>query len=155
MHPADRNVVNADDPSVAQQVVAEYVRRLERDNEAGRWPVNADVLPYPKAIIKTAIRTSFGALDLSGQLTDELRAFLEEAYVSLADYVTVDLAQLMNEYQQAGSDLAADSRLAREKTTGLAWRTVSESGALVGEVARIIASEAAALRAEFRELVAA
>jgi hypothetical protein len=147
--------MNPEDPMVAQQVVADYVRRLEGDNEAGQWPVVADVLPYPKPIIKDAIRTSFRALNSSGQLTDDLREFLEQAYVSLADYVTVDLAQLMKEYQSAGADLAADSRLAREKTTGLAWRTVSESGALVGEIARVIASEAAVLRAEFRELVAA
>jgi hypothetical protein len=143
--------MNLDDPSVAQQVVADYVRRLELDNEAGQWPVNADVLPYSKSIIKAAIRTSLSSLGSSGHLTEELREFLEGAYVSLADYVTDDLVRLMNEYQQAGADLAADNRLAREKTNGLAWRTVSESGALVGEIARTIAGEAAALREEFRE----
>src|SRR5262245_13090292 len=145
--------MTTDDPSVAQQVVADYVRRLERDDEAGQWPLNADLLPYSKPIIKTAIRTSLSALHSSGQLTDELREFLEGAYVSLADYVTDDLVRLMNEYQQAGADLGADSRLAREKTKGLAWRTVSESGPLVGEIARTIAGEAATLRAEFREFV--
>jgi hypothetical protein len=147
--------MNLDDPTVAQRVVAEYVRRLERDDEAGQWPLKADLLPYPKQTIKAAIRTSLFTLDSSGQLTGELRESFESAYVALADYVTVDLAQLMNEFQQAGEDLAADSRLVREKTAGLAWRTVSESGALVAEIARTIASDAAALRAEFREFAGA
>jgi hypothetical protein len=147
--------MNLDDPTVAQRVVAEYVRRLERDDEAGQWPLKADLLPYPKPTIKAAIRTSLLALASTAQLTSELREFLESAYVSLADYVTVDLAQLMNEYQRAGVDLAADGRLAREKTAGVAWRTVSESGALAGEIARMIASEADGLRVEFREFVGA
>jgi hypothetical protein len=142
--------MNLDDPVVAQQIVAEYARRLERDLEIDKWPAEADALPYPKPAIKSAIRTSVVALASSGQFTAELREFLETAYVSLADYVAADLARLMSEYQQAGSDLAADGRLAREKTTGEAWRTVAESGPIVGEVVRMVTSEAETLRAEFR-----
>jgi cell wall assembly regulator SMI1 len=142
--------MNPDDPVVAQQIVAEYARRLARDLETDKWPAEADALPYPKQAIKAAIRTSVVALATTGQFTDELREFLETAYVSLADYVASDLARLLSEYQQAGTDLATDRRLAREKTAGSAWQTVAESGAIVGEVARMVASEAETLRAEFR-----
>ncbi|PWT83409.1 MAG: hypothetical protein C5B57_06850 [Blastocatellia bacterium] len=142
--------MNLDDPVVAQQIVADYARRLARDLETDKWPAEADALPYPKQAIKSAIRTSVIALATTGQFTDELREFLETAYVSLADYVASDLSRLLSEYQQAGSDLAADRRLVREKTGGSAWRTVAESGAIVGEVVRMVASEAETLRAEFR-----
>jgi hypothetical protein len=57
---------------------------------------------------------------------------------------------LLTEYQHAGADLAANARLAREKTGSPAWRTVAETGALAGEIARTIAHEAAELREEFR-----
>lgn len=148
MHSTRR--MNPDDPVVAQQIVADYARRLARDLEIDKWPAEADALPYPKLAIKAAIRTSVVALATSGQFSDELREFLETAYVSLSDYVASDLVRLLSEYQQAGSDLAADQRLAREKTAGSAWRTVAESSAIVGEVARMVASEAETLRAEFR-----
>jgi hypothetical protein len=137
-------------PDIAQQIVAEYARRLERDSEVNLWPADADALPYPKQTIKSAIRTSVQTLESTGQLTDELHEFLETAYVALADYVAADLARLMNEFQRAGTDLAADKRLTSEKTMGPAWRTMVESGRLAGEIARAIASEADALRAEFR-----
>jgi hypothetical protein len=142
--------MNPDDPAIAQQIVIDYARRLERDSETGGWPVDAGVLPHSKLSIKSAIRTSVVALTSSGQLTDELREFLETAYVALADYVAADLAKLVDEYQRAGIDLAADKRLVQEKTAGAAWQRVAESGSLVGEVARTIASEADTLRAEFR-----
>jgi hypothetical protein len=142
--------MNPDDPSSAQLIVAEYARLLERDGESGQWPGCSDALPYPKQTIKSAIRTSLLALTSSGDLTSELQEFLEDAYVALADYISPDLAKLMSEYQRAGSDLAADPRLAREKTAGAAWRTIAETGTLAGEIARSIASEAQELRAEFR-----
>jgi hypothetical protein len=146
--------MNPDDPESAQQIVADYVRRLEHDGDSDHWPGSVDLLPYPKQTIKSAIRTSVATLRRSGQLTDELREFLESAYIALADYVAADLAQLMGEYQQASAALASDPRLAREKTAGPAWRTVTESGALAGEIARTAANEAAVLRDEFRELIA-
>ena len=142
--------MSSDDPFIAQQIVAEYARHLERDSELNVWPVDVDRLPYPKQAIKAAIRTSAQTLESSGQLTDDLREFLETAYVALADYVTADLARLMNEYRQAGTDLATDQRLVNEKTTGPTWQRVTESSRLVGEVARSIASDADTLRAEFR-----
>ncbi len=142
--------MNPDDPESAQRIVADYAQVLERDLEAGAWPAVIDVLPYPKQTIKAAIRTSVGALAANGLLTNDLREFLETAYVSLADYVSADLARLMGEYQQAGTALASDRRLAHEKTSAAAWQTLVGSGALAGEIARLIAEEADQLRADFR-----
>jgi hypothetical protein len=146
--------MNPDDPPSAKQIVTEYARVLNRDLERGSFPVPVDSLPFAKATIKTAIETSLQALVLSGQLTEELREFLETAYVSLADYVPSDLVQLMREYARAGDELAADPRLAREKTTGAAWQTVAGGSRLAGEIARSIASEADLLKTGFQQLLA-
>jgi hypothetical protein len=148
-----RPAVNPDDPLSAQQIVAEYARVLNRDLQESRFPVPVDSLPFAKPTIKTAIKTSVLALLSTGQLTEELSEFLQTAYVSLADYVAPDLVRLMREYAQAGEDLAADSRLAREKTTGAAWQTMSGSSRLAGEIARSMATEAEGLRREFQQLM--
>jgi len=139
------------DPAVAQQIVAEYVRLLERQTE---WPASVDALPYPKRTIKSAIHAACRALVSSDQLTDELREFLETAYVALADYVGADVARLMLDYQRAGADFASDTRLAKEKTSTDAWRTISDSSQLAGGIARSIAEEADLLRAEFQTFTA-
>jgi hypothetical protein len=146
--------VNPEDPLSAQQIVTEYARVLNRDLGRGTFPVPVDSLPFAKPTIKTAIRTSLTALHTSGQLTDELCDFLQTAYVSLADYVEPDLVQLMREYRRAGDDLAADPRLAREKTSGAAWQTMADSSRLAGEIARSMATEAELLRTEFQQLIA-
>ena len=145
--------VSPEDPISAKQIVAEYARVLNRDLERGRFPLADDSLPYAKQTIKTAIETSLVALTSSGQLTHELRDFLETAYVSLADYVAPDLARLMREYSSAGDDLAADSRLAREKTAGAAWQTIAEGSRLAGEIARTMAGEAEQLKSAFQKLI--
>jgi len=145
--------VNPDDPLSAKQIVTEYARVLNRDLERGIFPVAIDSLPFAKPTIKTAIETSLLTLVSTGQLTEELRDFLETAYVSLADYVPADLVQLMREYARAGDDLAADPRLAREKTTGAAWQTVAGGSRLAGEIARNIASEADLLKTGFQQLL--
>jgi hypothetical protein len=145
--------MNPLDPLDAQQIVAEYARVLERDLNEHRHPARVDSLPYGKPIIQSAIKTSVISLSTSGQLTDELREFLETAYILLADYLDADLVRLMSEYRESAAELAADPRLAREKTTTAAWRTISESGSLAGEVARAMALEADSLRAEFRAVV--
>jgi hypothetical protein len=152
LHPVA--AVDPDDPTSAQQIVAEYARVLTRDLQRGAFPVPVDSLPFAKPTIKTAIKTSVLALHASGQLTDELCDFLETAYVSLADYVAPDLVRLMREYTRAADDLAADTRLAREKTTGAAWQTVTDSSRLAGEIARSMASEAELLKTEFQQLMA-
>jgi hypothetical protein len=135
------------DPAIAQQIVAEYARLIEGQTE---WPASVDLLPYPKRTIKSAIHSACMALAASGQLTDELREFLEGAYVSLADYVSADVSRLMLDYQRAGADFANDARRVREKTATDAWRTITDSSQLAGEIARSIAAEAELLRAEFR-----
>ena len=145
--------VNPDDPLSAKQIVTEYARVLNRDLERGIFPVAIDSLPFAKPTIKSAIETSLLTLVSTGQLTEVLRDFLETAYVSLADYVPADLVQLMREYARAGDDLAADPRLAREKTTGAAWQTVAGGSRLAGEIARNIASEADLLKTGFQQLL--
>jgi hypothetical protein len=148
-----RPAVNPEDVESAKQIVAEYARVLNRDLERGRFPLADDSLPYPKQTIKTAIETSLLALTSSGQLTQELQDFLETAYVSLADYVAPDLARLMREYATAGDELAADPRLAREKTTGAAWQAIADGSRLAGEIARAMADEADHLKSGFQKLM--
>jgi hypothetical protein len=122
---------------------------LERDIAENRHPARIDSLPYPKRVIKDAIRTSVETLVRSGALTAELREFLEVAYTSLADYIDRDLVDLMTEYRRSAADLAAVTTSPQEKTGTPAWRTVAGSSALAGEVARSIATEADALKTEF------
>jgi hypothetical protein len=145
--------VNPSDPESAQQIVAEYAQILDRHLQEGHLPAALDSLPYAKPTIKAAIETATLTLVSSGQMTEDLREFLQTAYVSLADYIAPDLVQLMREYAQAGDDLAADSRLAREKTSGMAWQTVTGSSRLAGEIARSIAEEATVLQTEFQQFI--
>lgn len=85
-------------------------------------------------------------------MTEELRAFLEIAYVSLADYVEDDLVKLLTEFRQAGETLAADGRLAHEKLGSPAWSVLTGSSRLAGEIARTIAEETEVLRREFEQI---
>jgi hypothetical protein len=141
------------DPLDAQQVVVEYARLLERDLADNRYPARVDSLPYAKPIIKSAIQTSVQSLTRSGQLTDDLREFLETAYVSLAEYIDAELAHLLVQYRAAASELAAGATV-HDRTATIAWRTVAGSSALAGDVARAITDDAEALREEFRSLIA-
>lgn len=149
-----RGAVNAGDPDSAQQIVAEYARVLERDLESGALPAPLESLPFAKPTIQTAIKTSVATLSSTGQLTPELMEFLETAYVSLADYLPPDLLRLIVEYTRAADELAADTRLARDKTSSSAWKTMTESGRLAGEIARSIAEQADELRKEFKQMLA-
>jgi hypothetical protein len=101
-------------------------------------------------MIRAAFRTSALALIASGHLTTELRDYLEIGYVSLADYVDDESVALLRDYKRAGEELAADTRLAREKTTTDAWRQVTEQSRLAGQLALAISTEADQLRSEFR-----
>jgi hypothetical protein len=143
------------DPFIAQQVVAEYARVLERDITDNRHPAPIDSLPYAKQTIKAAICTSVRSLEASGQLTDELREYLETAYTSLAEYLEGELVDLMTEYRQSAERLSAEAPSARDRTRTTAWRTLSESSALAGQVARAVTTEAETLRHEFRRFLAA
>jgi hypothetical protein len=141
------------DPAVAQQIVIEYVHALERDLSGGHHPARVDSLPYAKPVIEAALRTSVGYLAHTGQLTEELRAYFETAYVSLAEYVEVELAQLMTEYRRSAEQLTAEPVRVGDKTTTAAWRTLAGSGAIAGEVARAATAEADERRETFQKLL--
>jgi len=143
------------DPLDAQQVVIEYARQLERDFDQQRHPARIDTLPYAKPVIKSAIRTSVKNLAASGQLTDELKEYLETAYISLAEYLEGELVELMTLYRTSAEQLAADGKSARDKTNKPAWQTLAESGSLAGEVARAATYEAEMLRSEFQSFLIA
>jgi hypothetical protein len=142
------------DPLDAQQVVIEYARVLERDVAENRHPARVDSLPHAKPVIQSAIRTSARYLAVSGQLTDELRDYFETAYIFLAEYLDGELVELMRQYRQSAEALASESQSARDKTQTPAWRTLTESGALAGEVARAATMDAENLRTEFRSFLA-
>jgi hypothetical protein len=144
--------VNPEDPESARRIVADYAQVLERTFESGSWPATVDALPYPKQTLKAAIRTSLDTLRTNGNLTSDLQEFLETAYVSLADFVSVDVAQLMTEFQRASASLEADRRVTRDKVTGPAWQTIAATGTLAGNIARQIAEEAQSLKSEFQAL---
>jgi hypothetical protein len=143
------------DPLDAQQVVIEYARQLERDFDQQRHPARIDTLPYAKPVIKSAIRTSVKSLAASGQLTDELREYLETAYIALAEYLEGELVELMTLYRTSAEQLAVDGQSARDKTKTPAWQTLTESGSLAGEVARATTDEAEMLRSEFQSFLIA
>ena len=86
----------------------------------------------------------------AGELTPELREYLEVGYMSLADYIEDEGVTLLREFGEAGDALAADRRLAREKRETDAWRRLTEQGRMAGELARAISEEADSLRREFR-----
>jgi hypothetical protein len=140
--------MNPDDPESAQRIVAEYVRVLER-GDAENYPASIRALPYPKQTIKSAILTCAATLQEMQQLSAEMRVFLEEAYVALADYVDEDLVRVMAEYREALASVAAVPA-ARDKVHTPAWDRIAETSRLAGEIARTIAEDSAALRLEFR-----
>jgi hypothetical protein len=143
------------DPFIAQQIVVEYARLLERDLSESRHPARADTLPHAKPLIQSAIWTSVRCLVESGQLTDDMREYLETAYVSLAEYLDGELVDLMTEYRRSADELAAVAPMARDKVQTSAWRTLADSGSLAGEVARATTADAARLRDEFRGFLSA
>lgn len=137
-------------PQDAQRIVAAYLKVVDADAATEKYPCSIDDLPKPKETIRDAFRVSVTSIAAMGQLTPELRDYLEVAYVSLADYVDETCRALLQEYRSAGEELAADRRLAREKATTDAWRRVTEQSGLAGELAREISREADRLRVEFR-----
>jgi hypothetical protein len=142
-------------PRDAQKIVAAYLEVVEAHAAAEIYPGSLRDLPHSKEIIKAAFRTSTRALAASGQLSQELRDYLEIAYVSLADYVDDEGVTLLREYRRAGDELAAGPRLTKDKAATDAWRRVTEQSRLAGQLARAISVEADGLRAEFRSWQAA
>ena len=141
--------MNPLDPESAQRIVAEYARVLEQTGPDA-LPASVRALPYPQQTIKTAILTCGAALRSAQQLDGEMRDFLEEAYVALADYLDDDLVQVMAEYREALA-FVADVRAPRERVQSPAWTRIAETSRLAGDIARTIADDTAALRLEFRE----
>ena len=143
------------DAADAQQIVIEYARVFERDLEENRHPARVDSLPFAKPVIQAAIRTSVAHLAVSGQLTEDLRAYLETAYIGLAEYLDPELVALVTEYRHATDELTNVSPATREKTSSGAWRSVADASALVGEIARATTTEAEELRSEFHDFLTA
>jgi hypothetical protein len=100
-----RTDMNPDDPESAQRIVAEYAHVLER-GDPDAYPASIRTLPYPKQMIKSAILTCAATLRQTQELTDDMREFLEQAYVALADYVDDDLVHVMAEYRDALAAIA-------------------------------------------------
>jgi hypothetical protein len=137
-------------PQDAQRIVGAYLKVVEAHAAANVYPCSIDDLPHSKERIRVAFRTCIMTLASTGQLTSELRDYLEVAYVSLADYVNEETFTLLREYGRAGEELAGDRRLAREKVATDAWRRLSEQSHLAGRLAQTISDETDRLRAEFR-----
>jgi hypothetical protein len=142
------------DPVSAQQLVARYVALLEEHTAANAFPASAATLPAPKPAIKDAVRTVLEALASTDQLSDDLKSFLEEAFVALANYVDEELAALAAEHRQASEALEADPRQPGERIALPNWAVLTRTSRLAGEIARASADEANALRREFNALVA-
>ena len=96
--------------------MAAYLKLVEAHAEADVYPGLRE-LPHSKETIRAACETSVAALLAVGELTPEMREYLEVAYVSLADYVDDEGSILLRQYGRAGEELAATGRLARENTT--------------------------------------
>ena len=137
-------------PEEAQRVVAAYLKVVEAHAAADAYPSSTADLPQGRETIRAAFQTCVTTLIGTGQLTPELRDYLEVAYVSLADYVTPECVVLLREYGRAGEELATATKVATERIATDAWRRLSEQSRLAGELARAISEDADALRAEFR-----
>ncbi len=140
------------DPAAAQQLIARYVAIVQEHANANAFPAAVSALPASKAAIKDAVRTVLEALAATDQLTAELSAFLEDAYVSLANYVDDELAALAAEHRRASAALEQDSREPRERLASPNWEAVTRTSRLAGEIARASADEATALGQEFQTL---
>ena len=143
-------MLDPNNPADAQGIVAAYLKSVEAHATADVYPGSLRDLPHPKETIRAAFKTSVAALASAGHLTTELCEYLEIAYVSLADYLDDEGATLLREYARAGEELAAESRIASEKTVTDAWRRVTDQSRLAGQIARAISIDADGLRAEFR-----
>jgi cell division septum initiation protein DivIVA len=142
------------DPISAQKLVARFAAMLSEHAEAQLFPASTAALPAPKAAIKEAVRIVLQALASTDQMTDELRSFLEETFVALANYVDAEMAALASEHRRASEALEADPRQPQERFGSPNWTTVARTSRLAGEIARGSAEEASALRSEFQSMIA-
>jgi hypothetical protein len=155
LHTGGDIAMDPHDPLDAQLIVIDYIRTLERDINEHRHPARVDSLPHAKPIIKDAIRTSARHLVIMGQMTDEMRGYLETAYTLLAEYLDPELVELMAQYRRSAEDLERQTGAASGRMQTPAWRTLVESSALAGEVARAATHEEQRLRDEFRHALIA
>lgn len=140
-------------PADTQRVVADYAARLEQDLAENAHPAPVSTLPHSKESIRLAIEESVAALSEMGQMTPDLKDFLQTAYVSLADYLPDDLVKLMREYHEAAETLRNETAVTRDRMRTAAWQRLSETSSLVAGIARSIAEEEARLRSDFDVLV--
>jgi hypothetical protein len=140
------------DPVAAQRLVARYVALIEEHANENAFPAAAATLPASKTEIKEAVGTVLDALSATNQLTAELIAFLEDAFVALANYVDDELAALAAEHRRASAALESDPREPRERLASPNWEVVARTSRLAGEIARASADEADALRREFQAM---
>jgi hypothetical protein len=141
------------DPITAQQLVARYVALLEEHIASDAFPAAVATLPASKPAIKNAIETVIEALAATNQLTEELRAFLEDAFVALANFVPGEMAALAAEHRRASAALETDVRQPSERLASPNWSALSRTSRLAGEIARSSAEEASVLRQEFQAIV--
>ncbi len=141
------------EPAAAQQLIARYVALIEQHTDENAFPAPATTLPASKTAIKSAVRTVLAALAATSQLTAELTAFLEDAFVTLANYVDDELAALAAEHRRASAALETAPREPRERLASPNWEIVARTSRLAGEIARRSVDEAAELRQEFRSLL--
>ena len=137
-------------PQEAQRIVAAYLKVVDAHAAAGTYPSSAADLPQGHETIRAAFKTCVTTLIGTGQLTPDLRDYLEVAYVSLADFVPPECVTLLREYGRAGEELATGTKVATERIATDAWRRLSEQSRLAGELARAISDDADRLRSEFR-----
>jgi hypothetical protein len=143
------------DPAAAQQLVARFAALVEEHTGANAFPASIATLPAAKPVIKEAVRVVLAALASTNQLTGELKGFLEEVFVALANYVDAELAALAAEHRRASDALENDPRHPRERLESPNWSVVARTSRLAAEIARASADDAAALQREFQALVAA
>ena len=143
--------MNPQDPESAHRIVVEFGELHERHLTVARLPASVRTLAYPKQTIQQAVLTCVRTLHHTDQLTPDLLAWMEEAYVGLAEYVDEELVRVVTEYRDAADAVAAEQAGARDKVRTPAWARLAETGRLAGDVARAIAEDAARLRAEFRQ----
>jgi hypothetical protein len=142
--------MNPHNPGDAQRIVASYLQMLDEHASANVYPGSVRDLPLAKETIRAAFKTSTMALLSLGQLTSDMRDYLEVAYVSLADYQDDECVALLREYVRAAEELEAESRAPRERTATATWHRLSEQSRLAGQIAKEISAEAERLRQEFR-----
>jgi hypothetical protein len=142
MKPSD--LLDPHDPYDAHAIVTSYLSVLERHMQHEDYPLRRSMLPFPRDVIRVAVLTMVDVTSATGELAE----LLEAAHVALADYVDDELAELLTAHREAGLALADAPGLDQAKAQTGAWQTLAHTGGVVGDLARLIAEDAALLRKE-------